>query len=182
MASKRDLKNHVSLLGTVVRSTLLKRALESVCAEPHLNFWRIIDASLMDSAVLAWCMIFGSDAEPTHWKKVVPSCDQESFRMNLLAAMEVEESKWAEYRSELKAYRDTQVAHYREEVKHHPVLNLALKSSYFYYDYLLKRLRQMGETRFPDDLEEYGGRFYDQSVNIASMALASTTQIKERVF
>jgi hypothetical protein len=32
---------------------------------PSLNFWRLIYGNLLDVAVLEWCKVFGSDAEPT---------------------------------------------------------------------------------------------------------------------
>ncbi len=182
MADQRDLLKHIEILGTVVRSAILKRALTSQNSEPGLNFWRLIYGNLLDVAVLAWCMIFGSDAEPTHWKRVVPELQHEVFRADLLSAMKIDEPVWAEYREEMKTYRDTQVAHYQEGATHYPRLDLALESSYFYYTYLLTELRRMGETRFPDSLREYANRFASQSAEIARVALDSTTGIQEGVF
>jgi len=182
MASRQDLTKHVELVGNVVRSTLLKRSLTSVNADPQLNFWRIIYGNLLDVAVVAWCMIFGADSEPTHWKKIVPVYRHELFRASLLSAMSVDESQWAAYWEEMKAYRDTQVAHYQEGAERYPSLGLALESSYFYYGYLLKELRQLGETGFPGDLRQYGEKFEFQSVKIANVALNSTAAIKEEVF
>ncbi len=38
--------------------------------EVHSEFWtRTIDAHLL-RAVIDWCMVFGTDNNPTHWKKL----------------------------------------------------------------------------------------------------------------
>lgn len=182
MATKDKLLAHITRLGNVVRSAQLKRALSSVDPNPALNFWRLIYGDLLDVAVLEWCKIFGTDTEPTHWKNVVP--DPSSFRNALLAALKVDQAAWATYWDEMKTYRDTLIAHHVDAspVTHYPALDFALESSYFYYSYLIKELRKLGDTRFPDDLRDYSARFADQAKSIAEVALAATAKIREQVF
>jgi hypothetical protein len=180
MATKIELINHAKRLGNVVRSAQLKRALTLVDPNPALNFWRIIYGNLLDVAVLEWCKLFGADSEPTHWKKVV--ADHDAFRRDLLKSMAIDEATWTDYWNEMKAYRDAQVAHdfVDPDVTRYPSLGLALKSSYFYYTYVIGELQKLGEYRVPNDLEEYGTRFAAQAREIAVNAIASTAAIEKK--
>jgi hypothetical protein len=84
----------------------------------------------------------------------------------------------------MKAYRDNLVAHHIElnGVANYPVLGLAIKSSCFYYSYLIKELRSLGETRYPEDLQTYCSAFENQAREIAAIAIESTASLKERVY
>ena len=172
---------HITRVGNVVRSAQLKRALSTVDPHPALNFWRLIYGNLLDVAVLEWCKVFGTDTEPTHWKRVV--ADHDAFRSALLAALKIDQASWAAYWEKMKTYRDTLVAHHFDDspVTHYPTLDLAIESCYFYYSYLITELRRLGETCFPDDLRDYSARFATQAKEIVEIALASTAKIKERV-
>ena len=181
MATKADLLAHLTRLGIIVRSAHVKRALTSVDPNPSLNFWRLIYGTLLDVAVLEWCKIFGADAEPTHWKRVVS--DHDAFRSQLLDSLHIAEVQWAAYREEMKAYRDGAVAHQTDDpqVSSYPHLELALESSYFYYSYVIRELRRLGEKRFPDDLRNYSTAFRAQSRKIAERAILATSAKSEEV-
>lgn len=183
MTRREELTAHLFRLVYLARSAEMKRALTQVAPEPHLNFWRLIHGNQLDIVVLEWCKVFGSDGEATHWKKIVPPANQDRFRDDLLAAVGVTADEWAAYWKEMKAYRDNLVAHHIElkRVANYPVLDLAIKSSFFYYSYLIQELRSLGETRYPDDLQIYCGAFANQTREIAAAAVASTATIKERV-
>lgn len=181
MARKVDLIAHVFRLVGVARSAHLKRALTEINAGPALNFWRLIYGNLLDVAVLEWCKVFGTHAEPTHWKKVIT--DHDSFRKGLFAALKVDEPAWVAYWEEMKNYRDNCIAHHIEDAdfEKYPKLDLALESSYYYYAHLIKELRELGETKYPDDLREYSTRFAAQATLIAKAALGATAGIPEKV-
>jgi hypothetical protein len=181
MATKSEILAHIRRVRNVVCCAQLKRSLRSVDPNPTLNFWRLIYGNLLDVAVLEWCKIFGTDTEPTHWKKVV--ADHDAFRSALLTALKIDQASWAAYREKMKSYRDTQIAHQSDDyrVTHYPILDVALESCYFYYSYLIRELRRLGETNLPDDLRDYSVRFAAQAKEIAEIALASTGKIKERV-
>ncbi len=184
MTRRKELTAHLFRLVHLARSTEMKRALTEVEPKPHLNFWRLIHGNQLDIAVLEWCKVFGSDGEATHWKNIVPSANHDQFRDSLLGVVGVTADEWAAYWNEMKAYRDNLVAHHIElkRVANYPELDLALKSSCFYYSYLIKELRSLGETRYPDDLHTYCGAFESQARAIAAAAVASTAAIKERVY
>lgn len=162
----------------------MKRALTAVDPDPPLNFWRLFHGNQLDIAVLEWCKIFGSDTEPTHWKKVVLTADQDAFRASLLTELGINQHAWAAYWDDMKAYRDSLVAHHFElpRLDKYPDLGLALKSVYFYYRKLIGELRDLGETKYPDDLAEYSMRFEAQAIEIARRAVAATKEMKEQVF
>ena len=182
MARRDDLIRHVKRLVNVVRSAQLKRSLASVDRDPALNFWRSIYGNLLDVAVLEWCKVFGSDAEGTHWKSIVD--DHDAFRSSLLAKLKIDDAGWRVYRDSMKDYRDTLIAHHNEDQAPdiYPTLDLALEASYFYYEYLLQELRELGETRFPDDLREYSEEFALQATDIAKEALGATAGFTEEIY
>jgi hypothetical protein len=184
MTSREDLIKHIDRLVRLVRSAKMKRVLSTVDPNPKLNFWRVIHGDELDISVLEWCKVFGTNTEPTHWKAIVPGNDQERFRADMLVALGVNDSMWADYWTQMKAYRDNLVAHHIEatDVTHYPVLDLALRSSYFYYDYVIAQLRGLGDKRFPDDLKRYADDFEAQANEVAQRATSATADMKEQVF
>jgi len=184
MTRRKELTTHLFRLVHIARSAAMKRALTEIDPNPHLNFWRIIHGNQLDIAVLEWCKVFGTDGEATHWKKIVLPDDHDQFRNNLFGAVGVSGDEWAIYRAEMKAYRDNLVAHHIElkAIANYPVLEIAIKSSCFYYSRLIKELRSIGETRYSDDLYAYSEAFEIQAREIASAAVAAVAAFKERVY
>jgi len=142
----------------------------------------LIYGNLLDVGVLEWCKIFGSDAEPTHWKRIIT--DHDAFRRDLLSSLKIDDGTWTAYWEEMKNYRDQLIAHHIEDggAANYPKLDLALESSYYYYSYLIRELRDCGETRFPDDLREYSEKFALHATDIAKKALHATAGIAEETY
>lgn len=184
MSRHEELTSHLFRLVHLARSAEMKRVLTAVDPEPRLNFWRLILGNQLDIAVLEWCKVFGSDGEATHWKKVVPADNHDQFRTDLLGALGVTADAWTDYWNQMKGYRDNLVAHHIElnRVPNYPILDLALKSSFFYYKYLINELRLLGETRYPDDLQTYCAAFQAQAREVATGAIAATAEMNERVY
>jgi|SRR5579859_969727 len=177
------LAEHLQRLVHVVRSIGLKRSLTAVDSHPRLNFWRLIYGNQLDISVIEWCKVFGSGAEATHWKKLVPMRDHSRFRSSLLAYASLTQGEWASYWKKMKEYRDNLAAHHNSAVRvpNFPKLDVALDSSFFYYAYIIGELRQLGDTRFPDDLQKYSVNFELLARKVAAKALASTRRFKESV-
>lgn len=184
MTRREELAKHLSRLVHLARSIVVKRVLTEIDPNPHLNFWRLIHGNQLDIAVLEWCKLFGSDGEAGHWKAIVPLADHSEFRYALLVAIKATDEEWFAYWKEMKAYRDSLVAHYIEfnTIPNYPRLDLALNSSLFYYRYLINELRSLGEMRYPDDLQVYCGSFEGQTRKVAATAVASTVSIDELVY
>ncbi len=91
--------------------------------------------------MLDWCKLFGSDNEkhqPTHWKDIVPVSGHADFRRKLFAPFG--EDRWRSYRKEMMNYRNKFVAH---DEANYPSLDIAVKSSYFYYGYVRKEFSRV---------------------------------------
>jgi hypothetical protein len=181
MTRRSILIQHLFRLVYIARTAEMKNALTEIDPNPHLNFWRLIHGNQLDIAVLEWCKVFGSDNEATHWKKIIAPANHNQFRDNLFTSIGVTANEWAIYWEEMKQYRDNLVAHHIELTKigSYPVLDLALKSSFFYYTYLIGELRKLGEARYPYNLQTYCEAFKNQTRQIIATAIASTAEIKE---
>jgi hypothetical protein len=178
LSDRKRLADAVEVLANLVRNIHLRRVLSTVCADPHLSFWRLIYGDLTDIVVLEWCKLFGSDDEEHqshHWKNI--ASDQAKFRRELFSRLGIYESKWHSYWNEMKRYRDQSVAHHdirRSEIKNYPKFDLALESSYFYYEFIVGELRKMGIEQQPSDLREYSKLFAAQCRDIAIAAMKAT--------
>jgi hypothetical protein len=170
----------------LVRTIQLRRTLHAVWAEPPLHFWRVIYGNLTDMAVLEWCKLFGSDDDqnqPIHWKSI--ASNPEVFRKELLSTLGIYESKWRSYWAEMKKYRDQTVAHHderRRDIPRFPTFDLALESSYFYYDIVRPELRKLGIDQQPADLRHYARDFARQCRDIAEAATDVTRSFRESVY
>jgi len=180
--NKDQILDHLFRLVYVVRKAGCNEALSRYKNNFNQNYWILIYNNFLDIAVMEWCKIFGSYKEPTHWKTVVD--DHDIFRQNLLKALNIDDAAWKSYWMSMKDYRDIQVAHhqYNPNVTHYPNLNIALESSFYYYNWLISKLRSLGIHSFPDDLKDYYSRFVDQALNFADVSFQATKDIKERVF
>jgi len=193
-SSNPDLAHIAQIVASVVRNIRLRRVLHDIDPDPPLNFWRLMYGNAFDMAVVDWCKLFGSDnpgQQPVHWKNVVSNTDQPSFRVGLLAAVEMTEAQWLEYWRELKRYRDNHAAHFNAgyllpnaggRVPTFPDLIPALEATYCYYNWLLAELNaNAGSHHFPNDIRYYSDSFAKQAAAAANKAIASTAAMKELV-
>lgn len=167
----------------IARSIAMKRALTAVDPDPKLNFWRLVLGNQLDIAVLEWCKVFGSHAEATHWKNIVPEAIHTQYQADLLKDLNINLADWQKYWKEMKRYRDNLVAHHIEaaQIPNFPCLNLALNSSCFHYKYVISELRKLNGTRYPGDLQIYYKSFEEQAQRIATAAILATAEIQEDV-
>ena len=145
----------------------------------------------MDMAVIEWCKLFGSDHkehQPVHWKNTISEEDHDSFRKGLLRHLNVGRDDWMNYRDEVKHYRDSHAAHlsvwrFRKGTDDRfPKLEIALEASYYYYDTLLARLAAVGfQHHYPLNIREYCARYVAQATEVATKAIAATTDMVEKV-
>lgn len=174
-----QVNDHLFRLVHVVRNVACYRALNQYKAEFQQNYWILIYNNFFDSALLEWCKVFGSNDEPTHWKTLV--ADHDDFRKGLLTSLGTDQAGWAAYWESVKTYRDNLVAHHQRnpDVTNYPTLDFALMSSFYYYPTLIKMFRDLGETRYPDELKPYYDRFLDQAEKFSELSYCSTKELKE---
>jgi hypothetical protein len=181
----RQLVETGEVLGALVRNILLKRALHTADPNPRLIFWRIQYGNLMDLAVIDWCKLFGSDdaeRQPIHWKNIAD--DQDRFRSALLKALAMTREDWESYWQGMKKYRDFTAAHHdprRAEIANYPVLDKALDSAFFYFEYIQHEMRKLGEDLQPADVRMYATAFEANCLEIARIALDATKDVAETV-
>lgn len=182
MDQLKNVKEHRNRTVCLVRNVMLKRALHNVDPEPKLNFWRITYGNLMDVAVIEWCKTFGSDSEGGHWKEVVDNHD--SFRSGLLDQLGISQDRWAEYWKEMKRYRDKRAAHadFSVEVPDFPCFDIALKSAYYYYQFLIELKPELVAGGEPTDLRSYASDFEALAKKAAQAAIKATDRLPETVY
>lgn len=105
----------------------------------HSELWtKTIDAYLL-RAVVDWCMIFGSDSNEIHWKKVVPDkSDQEDFRSRLLRDLGMTKAEWDCYWYGMKTFRNDFATHRPANSPHPavPKMEPALRAVIAYDEWL----------------------------------------------
>lgn len=79
----------------------------------HRDFWRSTCDAHLKLATVAWCNVFGSHKEDTHWTKT-PSDNthaRQDFRNRVLSETHFSQGQWETYHTEMLDFRDKYVAH-----------------------------------------------------------------------
>lgn len=178
----KQLRDHTFRLVYFVQNVACHRALRECMQDTPQNFWTLIFNNFLDFAVLEWCKIFGARSEPTHWTKLIT--DHDKFRDDLLKRVGLSVDEWKTYRDSIKDYRDNFVSHHQKNpnVTQYPKFDYALTATFYYYERLIKELRMLGITEYPDELQGYYDRCLSQAVKFSKIAYQSTIDIKETVY
>ena len=102
------------------------------------EFWtHTIDAHVLQ-ATIYWCMVFGSDSQPLHWKKLSESKEiQESFRQGLLNEINLTPEEWNHYWKSMNDFRNEVAAHHIIDFDGIlPNLDVAKSVAYYYDDWV----------------------------------------------
>jgi len=115
--------------------------------------------------VLEWCKLFADKNGKHYWKKIVT--DAESFRTKLLAHIGTDEAGFQKEIDTMLRYRDKFIAHLDSDpVMYIPSLDIAKKSVWFYYAYILNHEAASLASLAPDldygysVAEEEAGKVY----------------------
>lgn len=130
--------NQFPLAKFFVYHVMYSRVVRDSYRESQLQneFWTLtIDAHLL-RATINWCMVFGSETEPTHWKYLAEQSESHArnFRDGLFRETSLSEVGWQEYWTDMKRFRDKWVVHRELEKFSDPVpdFDTALKVAYHY--------------------------------------------------
>jgi len=130
--------NQFPLVKFFIYHLIYSRVARDSYRESHLQneFWTLtIDAHLL-RATINWCMVFGSESEPTHWKRLTEQSEShaQSFRDGLFRETGLSEAGWQEYWSDMKKFRDKWAVHRELEPYADPVpdFDTALAVAYHY--------------------------------------------------
>lgn len=173
---------HIFRLLYVVRNAASYRSLKKYKDGFNQNYWILVFNNFYDAAVLEWCKVFGTDNEPTHWKTLVD--DHTSFRKGLLARIGIGEHGWESYWKQVRDYRNNLITHHQKtpKVTQYPPLDNALEAAFFYYEWLVKKLDELGIIQEPENLKDYYFSCLEQSMRFSERAFKATKEIEEKVF
>ena len=120
------------------------------------QFWLSANGNFLDIAVLEWCKLFADTRGKHFWRKAIT--DDVSFQEGLLAEIGLSETEFEDYVNQMRTYRDKFIAHLdSEEVMHIPLLQSAVNSTVYLYDYLLETEETGGCFA---DAQKGGSKFY----------------------
>jgi len=130
------------------------------------EFWiRTTDAHIK-TAIMSWCMVFGSDNNETHWKKLLIS-DYEikckDFRTCILTECNLDSKGWESYWRELIDFRNDFIAHRKLEFDQPtPFLDISFRVAVL-FDLWVRKNIEPDYLNFPT-LEEQSEK-YKTSIN-----------------
>jgi hypothetical protein len=77
------------------------------------EFWTMTTDAHLIRATMHWCMVFGSDSNPTHWKRLVMQSERlaKSFRAGLFETTGLDRKYWQQYWKSMTKFRDKYAAH-----------------------------------------------------------------------
>jgi hypothetical protein len=112
------------------------------------DFWRSTCDAHLELAAVAWCKVFGSYGEDTHWTKtpIGNAAEQatENFRCKILSETGFTQQQWETYHKEMLEFRHKYVAHvvvnkpFNEPV---PRFEPALQVAYAYQEWARELVR-----------------------------------------
>lgn len=138
-------------LQSFMDTAALSRVIRAIPDHPHA--FTVAQRAAFDTAVISWCILFGSDhaeQQQIHWKNMF---DVEDFRERLLQAVGMSLDDWRAYRQGLVDYRNELAAHrdLNPRTRFHPNFDTALRAADAYY-------AQLREKTLAETGREIGGR------------------------
>jgi len=179
-----DPYDHLTRLQYFVRYAAIYRSLRIMLInQPAKSYWRIINGTLLDMSVLEWTKIFGAYDEPTHWTRLVPSKEHDLFRSEILKYIGLSKIEWESYWEQIKEYRNLNISHHKKnnDIKEYPCLDYLLQTSFFYHEWIVKKLGQTGIQYDPEDLKRYYKSCLKQAKLFSQKACNATSAIDESV-
>lgn len=175
---KADIAFARHTLVAIVRAVALKRAVEAAKPTRTATFWHVINGGLFDTAIVDWCILFGSDnaqQQALHWKNMF---EEDQFRAALLGALPVSEAEWRDYRESLKTYRDQNAAHrdLNPSTEFYPNMDLALEAAFFYFDQLRERVAALNPDQAKLSLRDEYRRSFETFSELARAAVEATAK------
>lgn len=127
-------------LRSFMDTVALSRAIQSF--EHHPYAFTVAQRAAFDTAVITWCILFGSDnadQQKIHWKNMF---EVDQFRDGLLKATQMSLDEWRAYRRGVVDYRNELAAHrdLDPKTRFHPNFDTALLAADFYHECLREKV------------------------------------------
>jgi hypothetical protein len=121
------------------------------------SFWREVNSTCLDIAVLEWCKLFADSGGKHSWKRVIASRDQVRFERELKSAMGQNSRQHASYVALIRDYRDKFIAHLDDDrAMQIPHMEPARHAVWYLYGYLVKNECQPNEfSGLPDSKSKF---------------------------
>ncbi|WP_439683424.1 HEPN AbiU2-like domain-containing protein [Cupriavidus oxalaticus] len=178
MQQQHPVEIHIQTVWSFVRLATLKRVLHEAMPKTKVDLWRIMQGASLDYGLIEWCKIFGSNADDTHWTKLVPENRHDAFREGLHAAVGKTAEEWKAYHTEMKEYRDKYAAHidFSGNATHFPSFDAALEAAHYYYVSFLypEWSAEHRDTGYPSDMRAYAADYHQQLLQVANAAARAT--------
>ena len=134
----------------------IRAAMESFIE--HSRFWESTASTHLGQATVDWCKVFGTDCEPTHWKKLVADDAGkqaiEEFRSGIRAKTGLTQPEWQAYHQKMVSLRGKFVAHFelnKPFSEPTPVFDTALHVTYAYQEWVKPLFRKaLSEQSHPE--------------------------------
>ena len=119
--------------------------------KPLKAAWLSISDMLYAEAVITWNVIFGTNSQELHWKKVteklpIPTNSKlKPFGKEMIIAyLGITKEEWGKYHSEMVDIRNERLTHFNYNIirENMPNITWALNSAYLYREWLLSLLRE----------------------------------------
>lgn len=167
IVERADLVFARETLRSFMDTVALSRAIGS--AEGHPYALTVAQRAAFDTAVISWCILFGSDhaeQQKIHWKNMF---EVDGFRDGLVKAVGMTLDDWRGYRQGLVDYRNELAAHrdLDPKTRFHPNFDTALRAADFYHEQLRKKVtaetgRDTEGGTLIEQFEDRLSRFTDQ--------------------
>lgn len=113
--------------------------------------WLSICDILYSEAVTAWCSIFGTNSQESHWKRTIgglpipEGAKLKQFSKEMIADyIGISVSDWMKYHAEMTNFRNKRLAHFDHKtvIEDAPNITWALNSAYIYRSWLILLLKE----------------------------------------
>lgn len=135
-----DLSFARETLRSFMDSVALARALHDITPRPYSL--TVAQRAAFDTAVISWCILFGShhaENQALHWKNMF---DADQFRAGLVEALGISLEEWRAYRQDVVDYRNELAAHrdLNPKTRFHPNFDKAIIAADLYYHWLCQKV------------------------------------------
>lgn len=165
------------------QAVYVKRMVERIAVEPKQTFWILVVNTLLHSAAVDWCKVFGSWSEQTHWTNAIPKDGHKAVREQLLAKLAMTSEEWELYQSSVVNFRDQLVAHHdlNATAVAYPHYDPALAAAFFMYGELRARADQEWLGGVPPDLQRWARTVAGNMSVIVKKAFAASAELGPNV-
>lgn len=145
--NKEIVEIQLDLLWNFTRSLAYYRAIQQDLnnIESNKEFWEYTMNAYYLRAITDWCIVFGTDSNESHWKKLSQSEReklQSKVRPLIRAAANFTQNEWDQYHEEVTGFRNGYASHRNVNFTSNvPSLDKAYEIAKSYFEWLKELLR-----------------------------------------